>query len=269
MPQPLASLARLEAERLFHDRQAQERAEKLSPCHLRFSDEDYLDHESWIRPAIAKLGDLADKELLDYGCGHGMASVVFARSGARVTGFDLSAGYVAEAERRTKMNEVEAKFVVANAEELPFPDASFDCVWGHAILHHVDLERAGAELVRILKPGGVAVFCEPWGGNPFLEFARRYLPYPAKKRTRDEQPLQPTQRNALARFFPTMTVEGHQLLGMARRLLGENRLVQQLHRLDHHLIRQCPHLKWWCRYVVLVLKKDYHGEHVTNPASND
>ena len=51
-----------------------------------------------------------------------------------------------------------------------------DAVWGNAILHHLDLAKAGRELRRVLAPGGVAVFCEPWGGNPLLAFARRALP---------------------------------------------------------------------------------------------
>jgi len=49
------------------------------------------------------------------------------------------------------------------------------------ILHHLDLTVAARELRRVLRPGGVAVFCEPWGGNPLLNFARRRLPYAGKR----------------------------------------------------------------------------------------
>ena len=73
--------ARLTDERLFHDRQAAERAAsfRLGRADLVFADHAYLDHESWIRPALAKLGDPKGKRALDYGCGHGMAAVVLAR----------------------------------------------------------------------------------------------------------------------------------------------------------------------------------------------
>src|SRR5258708_5515318 len=134
------SASRLLSEQQFHDTQAATRAERFADlASLRFRDADYLDHESWIRAAFAMLGDVSGKRVLDYGCGHGMASVVLARHGADVTGFDLSPGYVDEARRRAVANEVAANFCEANAEELPFPDRSFDTVWGSAILHHLDL----------------------------------------------------------------------------------------------------------------------------------
>ena len=47
----------------------------------------------------------------------------------------------------------------ADAERLPFADASFDLVFGHAVLHHIpDLERAFAEFERVLAPGGTVLF---------------------------------------------------------------------------------------------------------------
>ncbi|HSD80889.1 MAG TPA: class I SAM-dependent methyltransferase [Solirubrobacteraceae bacterium] len=48
---------------------------------------------------------------------------------------------------------------VADAEDLPFDDASFDLVLGHAVLHHLpDLDRAFGEFHRVLRPGGTIVF---------------------------------------------------------------------------------------------------------------
>ncbi len=47
----------------------------------------------------------------------------------------------------------------ADGEHLPYPDASFDIVFGHAVLHHLpDLHQAFGEFARVLKPGGVVVF---------------------------------------------------------------------------------------------------------------
>src|SRR5437868_2330535 len=128
-------------EQLFHDRQAADRAGafRTGRADLRFDDAEYLDHETWVRPAVAKLGDLRGKRVLDYGCGHGMAAVVLARAGAAVTAFDLSPGYVGEARERVAANGVAVECVVADGEELPFPAASFDAVWGSAVLHHLDL----------------------------------------------------------------------------------------------------------------------------------
>jgi SAM-dependent methyltransferase len=248
---------RRDSEQLFHDRQAAGRvhAFRAGQVDLRFADAAYLGHETWIGPAFAKLGDLRGKAALDYGCGHGMAAVVLARAGARVTAFDLSPGYVAEAQERLRANGVAGTCVVADGEKLPFPDFAFDVVWGNAILHHVNLARAGRELFRVMRPGGVAVFCEPWGGNPALAFARRYLPYPGKDRTPDELPLTRRDLRPLRAIFPRVEVEGHQLLGMARRVLARPRLCQALDATDARLLRACPSLWNWCRYVVIVVHK--------------
>ena len=181
---------RLDYEIAFHDRQAGQRAVTFlnRPHHFQFVDEAYLDHETWIRPAMDQLGDLQGLRVLDFGCGHGMAAVVLARRGARVTAFDLSWGYLSEARQRARANEVDINFVQANGECLPFADGAFDRVWGNAVLHHLNLQTAGPELFRILTPGGIAVFAEPWGGNPVLNWARHRLPYPGKERTPDERP---------------------------------------------------------------------------------
>src|SRR2546421_583192 len=143
----MSTKGRLAAEQDFHDRQARGRALDLArAADLRFDDDSYLDHETWVRPAFARLGPLAGLRGLDYGCGHGMASVALARRGARVTAFDLSPGYLAEAARRALANGVDVELVQADGERLPFADGGFDRVWGSAVLHHLDLRRAAAEL---------------------------------------------------------------------------------------------------------------------------
>jgi ubiquinone/menaquinone biosynthesis C-methylase UbiE len=248
---------RFAAERDFHDRQASERSLDLArrPDGLCFPDDLYLDHETWIRPAFDRLGEVAGRRVLDFGCGHGMAAVVLARRGARVMAFDLSHGYLDEAAMRAKANGVEIAFVRANGERLPFATAAFDAVWGSAILHHLDLVKTARELARVLRPGGVAVFCEPWGENPLLNWARRRLPYPGKGRTPDEQPLRQRHIRQLRSVFPRVEVRGYQLLSMARRVLRPGRMVAGLDWCDRLLLNRVPALQGFCRYVVLVLGK--------------
>jgi SAM-dependent methyltransferase len=245
------------SERAFHDRQARERGDTFAgrPGALLVDEAAYLDHETWIRPALAQLGDVAGQRVLDYGCGHGMAAVVLARRGARVTAFDLSAGYLHEAGRRAAVNDVRLDLVQANGACLPFADAVFDRVWGNAVLHHLDIETAGREVFRVLRPGGIAVFCEPWGENPLLRWARRRLPYRGKQRTPDEEPLRLRQVRALAHIFPEVNCRGYQLLSMVRRVLRPGRLTAALERCDAVLLPRLPRLQRFCRYVVLTLRR--------------
>lgn len=248
---------RLRTEQDFHDRQAGQRAASLhDPGRLVFNDADYLDHETWIRPAFRRLGSVAEKRVLDFGCGHGMMAVVLARHGAEVDAFDLSPGYLQEARRRAEANGVAARFVQADGERLPYADGAFDAVWGNAVLHHLDLPKAAREVRRVLKPGGVAVFCEPWGGNPILQAARRWLPYPGKQRTRDEEPLRAAGVAALRAVFPGLEIQGYQLLGMVRRVVRWGPLTRWLDGLDAALLPRLTFLGRFCRYVVLTLRKD-------------
>lgn len=244
------------SEQVFHDEQAARRADsfRTGRADLHFPDADFLDHETWVRPAFESLGDLRGKCALDYGCGHGMAAVVMARAGATVTAFDLSPGYVSEAQERAAANGVRITCTPADGEELPFADGSFDAVWGNAILHHLDLARAGRELFRVMRPGGVAVFCEPWGGNPLLAAARRFLPYPGKHRTPDEVPLTRRDLAPLRAVFGNVEVRGFQLLGMVRRV-WKGRAVRALDAVDAGLLRAVPPLRNWCRYAVVVVRK--------------
>src|SRR6188768_4426697 len=113
---PMTGTDRLAAEQAFHDTQAAERAEsfRTGRADLVFADAAFLDHETWVRPAFGKLGELRGKRVLDYGCGHGMAAVTLARAGAYVTAFDLSPGYVVETCRRATANGVRVRGVVAD-----------------------------------------------------------------------------------------------------------------------------------------------------------
>lgn len=110
---------------------------------------------------------------LDLGCGSGHSSVVLAQRFARVDAVDIAEAGVGRLQRAAAAQGLAHVFgCVANAEQLPFPDASFDAVFGKAILHHLRLDRMAPELARVLKPGGRAAFCEPLGHNPLVNLFR-------------------------------------------------------------------------------------------------
>ena len=102
---------------------------------------------------------------LELGCGTGVFLARVAPCGASITGIDLSLDLLAKA--RARMSGTgNVVLVRGNAERMPFPDGSFEAVYGSSILHHLDLERALAEALRLLKPGGRIVFAEPNILNP-------------------------------------------------------------------------------------------------------
>jgi ubiquinone/menaquinone biosynthesis C-methylase UbiE len=98
------------------------------------------------------------KSLLEIGCGLGTDSLQFARGGAHVTALDLTPESVALAEKHFALRGQKGTFVVGDAENLPFPDNSFDVVYSFGVLHHTpDTPKAIREVYRVLKPGGQAV----------------------------------------------------------------------------------------------------------------
>jgi SAM-dependent methyltransferase len=107
------------------------------------------------------------RRALELGCGTGIFLERVARSGAAIVGIDLSEDLLAKARARMRpfANVVLAR---GNAETLPYPDASFDVVYGSSVLHHLDLDAALREAHRVLRPGGRIVFAEPNAINPQL-----------------------------------------------------------------------------------------------------
>lgn len=126
-------------------------------------------------------------KVLECGCGTGWITAEIGASGAVVHSFDISGEAVAKtSELLGKLNLHNCDVRKMAAEELEYPDDEFDYVIGFAILHHLDLQVSLPELLRVLKPGGAAVFAEPLGTNPAINLYRRLTP---AYRTPDEKPL--------------------------------------------------------------------------------
>jgi SAM-dependent methyltransferase len=104
---------------------------------------------------IHEYRSFAGKRVLDVGSGNGYVLSRYALVGAEVFGVDLTDQAIALCRQRFSYMGLVGDFRVADAEKLPFPDNSFDCVCSMGVLHHVpDTERAIREIVRVLRPGG-------------------------------------------------------------------------------------------------------------------
>jgi len=98
---------------------------------------------------------------LEIGAGTGYFSLNLLAAGmvGQATCTDISPGMLATLWSNAQRLGLSVDTLVADAERLPFPDASFDLVLGHAVLHHIpDLPRAFREFARVLAPGGTLVF---------------------------------------------------------------------------------------------------------------
>jgi ubiquinone/menaquinone biosynthesis C-methylase UbiE len=93
--------------------------------------------------------------VLDVACGTGHVALEAARTFCDVTGIDYVPELVDIARRRALAEGLEADFQVGDAEALPFEAASFDVVLSAiGVMFTADHDRAGAELVRVCRPGG-------------------------------------------------------------------------------------------------------------------
>ena len=98
---------------------------------------------------------------LEIGAGTGYFTLNLMRAGVigQATCSDISPGMLATLEANAQRLGLAVHTEAADAERLPFADASFDLVLGHAVLHHIpDLPRAFSEFRRVLAPGGTLLF---------------------------------------------------------------------------------------------------------------
>ncbi len=110
--------------------------------------------------------DLAGQTVLELCCGSGLMTEALARRGARVTGTDVSTQALARARERARRYGFRARFQIADAEALPFRDASFDVVAVHDGLHHLDDPyRAIGEMARVAR-GGCSSSSRPGRPSP-------------------------------------------------------------------------------------------------------
>jgi 2-polyprenyl-6-hydroxyphenyl methylase / 3-demethylubiquinone-9 3-methyltransferase len=97
--------------------------------------------------------------VLDIGCGGGLVAEEMTRLGYTVTGVDPSAPSIAAAQLQSRQNGLEISFVVGSGEALPCETSAFDAACSLDVLEHVDdVDKVVAEVVRVLKPGGIFVF---------------------------------------------------------------------------------------------------------------
>lgn len=203
---PVDRAAVIAREAAFHDALAEE----LDPATAAPPPPD-----SWERAILEAVGPIAERSVLDYGCGSGMLSIHLADAGASsVTGIDISTASIRFARERARRLRPEAsiEFLETEAEATGLPGEAFDVVAGKFVLHHLDFRAAAEEVHRLLRPGGRGVFVETSGLNPLLLLGRTQIVHrgrfgAVRVGTEDEHPLTRGDLRILRGRFREATVD--------------------------------------------------------------
>jgi len=148
---------------------------------------DYGAVAALIQPIAEYLVQAADlsagSRVLDVAAGTGNASIAAARCGCRVTSTDFVPALLARGRERAEAEHLPMDFDVADAEDLPYPDGSFDAVLSVVgAMFAPDQERVAAELTRVCRSGGTIAMANwtPGGfiGEMFRTVGRRVPPPP-------------------------------------------------------------------------------------------
>ena len=133
---------------------------------------------------LAEACDLRwDERVLDVAAGNGNATLAAARRGAQVTSTDYVASLLDRGAERARAERLDVQFQVADAEALPFADASFDAVLStFGVMFAPDHAKSASEMARVCRPGG-RIGLANWTPEGFIgqvfKTLGRHLPPPA------------------------------------------------------------------------------------------
>jgi len=124
--------------------------EYLRQTNIRYDLEPFI-------PTFAQFENYKGKKVLEIGIGLGADHQKFAEAGAVLYGIDFTNRSVEHVHRRFQHFGLHSMLGVADAEDLPFNEGTFDLVYSWGVLHHTpNTAKAVHEMCRVLKPGGEA-----------------------------------------------------------------------------------------------------------------
>lgn len=200
-----------------------------------------------------------NKSILDYGLGEGWdIKNLLNKNPRKIVGIDISLGMVKRAKKEVSNHNI--SFFMMNGENLVFKDESFDIVYGAAILHHLDLDKATNEIYRVLKPGGIGIFVEPLGHNFFINWFRKKTP---DTRTPYEHPLRVADFKLFSTkfskfehkefYFSILPLLPLRLINNPSKVFST--LISISNKLDNLLFKIFPVLRRYSWIAVLHMKK--------------
>lgn len=198
------------------------------------------------------------KAVLDLCCGNGGDSIFLAKEcDAVVTGCDLSDVSINNCKKLAEAEGISdtVRFEIEDAENLSYPDNSFDVVTEYGALHHVDLPKVYAEMARVLRPGGRAICNETLGHNFAIALYRRLTPH-LRTPWEVDHILKKPQIDLAKKYFREVRVTQYHLFTLAavpfRNLFFFEPMLKVLEILDAALLK-LPFVRWQAWQAVIEL----------------
>lgn len=132
--------------------------------------------QTWLEPSVEsyylidRWQKQRKKDFLDLGCGLGRHTIQFAKAGFNTAGFDLSEESIRRTAKYAKAEKLDIALKVGDMLELPYSDASFDCILCRNVISHTDtagMRQIVEELKRVLRSEGECYLTlgskETWG----------------------------------------------------------------------------------------------------------
>jgi len=200
------------------------------------------------------------KRVLDYCCGNGVDSIIIAQNGAsEVIGIDISDVSIKNCRDLAKKNHLDnvASFLVRDAENTGFEDNSFDIITEYGCLHHLDLEKAFAELSRVLKPNGKVICNESLGHNPVIHLYRKMTSH-LRTEWELEHIIRKPHFKVAKKYFDVIEFHFYHLFTLLgfplRNTALFSGLLSGLEKIDNILLK-LPFIKWQAWQIVFVLSE--------------
>lgn len=201
------------------------------------------------------LGEVCGKTVLDLGCGSGTNLIPLAKRRATVIGIDISPDLIDVARKRATRYGLNPRLEVGSAYETGLPAGSVDIVFCIALLHHLELPRARAEIRRVLREGGLFIFSEPIRFSPMLDYVRKLFPPPKADISEFEHPLTRKEFSLIIDGFEVIAERNFRLPFVPLLLPSFKVVRKQVLHCDRWLLGHFPRLEEFATVKVVSLRR--------------